>query len=171
MIRAVSTRWNTTAELIGRAKDLRLALNLLVNMEQHNKSRGVRLKRFQLSTQEWDLLLQLYPLLDVSTIELSPCANASLPAGRRKNSVVQLRSEAKSRNRAWLQLWGPAASIHFPRAGKNVLSCACEAYEFCFTLRKVGIGPGRGYGCQRRQCTYLELERMYFLTLLLAGIP
>jgi hypothetical protein len=44
MIRAVSTRWNTTAELIGRAKDLRLALNLLVNMEQHNKSRGVRLK-------------------------------------------------------------------------------------------------------------------------------
>jgi hypothetical protein len=66
MIRAVSTRWNTTAELIGRAKDLRLALNLLVNMEQHNKSRGVRLKRFQLSTQEWELLLQLYPLLDVS---------------------------------------------------------------------------------------------------------
>ena len=66
MIRAVSTRWNTTVELIGRAKDLRLALNLLVNMEQHNKSRGVRLKRFQLSTQEWELLLQLYPLLDVS---------------------------------------------------------------------------------------------------------
>jgi len=66
MIRAVSTRWNTTAELISCAKDLRLALNLLVNMEQHNKSCGVRLKRFQLSTQEWDLLLQLYPLLDVS---------------------------------------------------------------------------------------------------------
>jgi hypothetical protein len=66
MIRAVSTRWNTTAELIGHAKDLRLALNLLVNMEQHNKSCGVRLKRFQLLTQEWDLLLQLYPLLDVS---------------------------------------------------------------------------------------------------------
>lgn len=43
MVRAVSTRWNTTAELIGRAKDLRLALNLLVNKEQHNKPRGVRL--------------------------------------------------------------------------------------------------------------------------------
>ena len=89
MIRAVSTRWNTTAELIGRAKDLRLALNLLVNMEQHNKMRGVRLKRFQLSTQEWDLLLQLYPLLDVSTIVLSPRANTSLPAGRRKESPTR----------------------------------------------------------------------------------
>jgi hypothetical protein len=68
MIRAVPTRWNTMAELIGRAKDLRPALNLLVNKEQHNKSGGVRLKRFQLSTQEWDLLIQLHPLLDVSFI-------------------------------------------------------------------------------------------------------
>ena len=66
MIRAISTRWNTTAELIGYAKDLHLTLNLLVNMEQHNKSHGVCLKQFQLSTQEWELLLQLYPLLDVS---------------------------------------------------------------------------------------------------------
>jgi hypothetical protein len=67
MVRTVATRWNTTAELIGRANDLRLALNLLVNMEQHNKNRGVRLRRFQLSAQEWDLLLQIYPLLDVCT--------------------------------------------------------------------------------------------------------
>jgi hypothetical protein len=66
MIRAVSTRWNTTAELIGRAKDLCPALNLLINMEQHNQAHGVRLKRFQLSAREWDLLFQLYPLLDVS---------------------------------------------------------------------------------------------------------
>jgi hypothetical protein len=72
MIRAVSTRWNTTAELIGRAKDLRLALNLLINKEQHNKSCGVRLKQFQLSTQEWDLLLQLHPLLDVSCHQVIP---------------------------------------------------------------------------------------------------
>jgi hypothetical protein len=54
-----------TMELIGCAKDLCLALNLLVNKEQHNKPHGVRLRQFQLSTQEWDLLLQLYPLLDV----------------------------------------------------------------------------------------------------------
>src|SRR5262245_6317968 len=65
MVRAVSTRWNALAEMIGRANELRAALTLLVNMEQHNKSCGVRLKRFQLSTQEWELLLQLHPLLDV----------------------------------------------------------------------------------------------------------
>src|SRR5882724_7903169 len=66
MIQAVSMRWNTTAELIGKAKDLHPALNLLINREQHNKSHGVQLKHFQLWQQEWDLLLQLYLLLDVS---------------------------------------------------------------------------------------------------------
>jgi hypothetical protein len=33
MIRAVFMRWNTTAELIGHAKDLHPPLNLLINME------------------------------------------------------------------------------------------------------------------------------------------
>jgi hypothetical protein len=65
MIRAVATRWNTVSKLLSRAKDLRLTLAILVNMEQHNKPQGVRLKRFRLSVQEWDLLLQLQPLLDV----------------------------------------------------------------------------------------------------------
>jgi hypothetical protein len=66
MLRAVATRWNTMVELIGRALKLREALNLLVNLEQHNKgSRGVRLNRFKLSKQEWDLLVQLHPLLEV----------------------------------------------------------------------------------------------------------
>src|SRR5882724_3711086 len=72
MIRAVSMRWNTTAELIGQAKDLRPTLNLLINRGQHNKSCGVRLKCFQLSAQEWDLLIQLYLLLDVSLFPF-PC--------------------------------------------------------------------------------------------------
>jgi hypothetical protein len=54
------------AKLIGRALKLREPLTLLVNLEQHNKgSRGVRLQRFKLSKQEWDLLGQLYPLLEV----------------------------------------------------------------------------------------------------------
>jgi len=53
MIRAVATRWNMMAEVIGRALQLREALMLLVNLEQHNKgSRGVRLGRFKLSKQE-----------------------------------------------------------------------------------------------------------------------
>lgn len=66
MIRDVPTRWNSTAELVGRALKLRDALKLLVIMEDYNKPRGVRLRRFQLSSEEWDLLSQLYPLLDVS---------------------------------------------------------------------------------------------------------
>jgi hypothetical protein len=65
MIRAVATRWNTMVELIGRALHLREALTLLVNLEQHNKGRSVRLNRFKLSKQEWELLSQLYPLLEV----------------------------------------------------------------------------------------------------------
>jgi hypothetical protein len=46
-------------------------------------------------------------------------------AGRRKKSVAQLRSEAKSWNRAWPQLWVPVASMQFPGAGRNALSYAC----------------------------------------------
>jgi hypothetical protein len=52
--------------MLERALQLREALMLLVGMEQHNKPRGARLNRFKLSKQEWDLLSQLFPLLDVS---------------------------------------------------------------------------------------------------------
>ena len=69
MVRAVATRWNTMAELIGRALQLREALMLLVGLEQHNKgARGVRLSRFKLSKQEWELLNQLHPLLEVCSL-------------------------------------------------------------------------------------------------------
>lgn len=65
MIRDVSTRWNSTALMLERALELREALKLLVVMEEHNKPRGVRLSRFKLSKEEWDLLAQLFPILDV----------------------------------------------------------------------------------------------------------
>ena len=65
MIRDVSTRWNSTAELIQRALELEEALKILVIMEAHNKSQGVRLRRFCLTLEEWDLLRALSPLLDV----------------------------------------------------------------------------------------------------------
>jgi hypothetical protein len=71
MIRDVATRWNSTTELIGRALQLREPLKLLVIMKEYNKPRGVRLQRFQLSDQEWELLKQLFSLLDVSTTYLS----------------------------------------------------------------------------------------------------
>jgi hypothetical protein len=65
MIRDVSTRWNSTAELIQRALELKEALKALVLMTEHNKPRGVRLKRFQLSPTEWILFGKLSPLLEV----------------------------------------------------------------------------------------------------------
>ena len=60
MIQAVSIRWNTTAELIGQAKDLCPTLNLLINREQNNKSHGVQLKHSQLLQQEWDLGIRCF---------------------------------------------------------------------------------------------------------------
>lgn len=74
MVRDVATRWNSTAELIGRAIELREALKFLVIMQEHNKPRGVRLKRFQLSSEEWSLLTELFPLLEVSLLR-SPSYN------------------------------------------------------------------------------------------------
>lgn len=65
MVRDVSTRWNSTAELIQRALDLKDALNVLVIKAEHNRPRGVRLQRFWLSQAEWTLLAELSPLLEV----------------------------------------------------------------------------------------------------------
>ena len=67
MVRDVATRWNSTAVLLERALQLRDGLNLLDIVEQHNWPRSVRLKRFQLTKQEWELLEKLFPLLEVST--------------------------------------------------------------------------------------------------------
>ena len=65
MIRDVSTRWNSTAELIQCALELEDALKILVLMEAHNKLQGVRLRCFCLTEEEWDLFGGLSPLLDV----------------------------------------------------------------------------------------------------------
>jgi len=65
MVRDVATRWNSTSELLERALLLRKALNVLVGLEQHNKPRTARLQRFKLSGPEWELLEQLWPLLNV----------------------------------------------------------------------------------------------------------
>jgi len=70
MVRDVATRWNSTTELIERALSLREGLNLLVNLEQHNRPRPSWLKRFQLTKQEWELLEKLFPLLEVSQFRL-----------------------------------------------------------------------------------------------------
>lgn len=66
MIGDVITRWNSTAELIKRALDLRAALDRLILMDEFNKPKGVRLARFRLSPTEWKILQELAPVLDVS---------------------------------------------------------------------------------------------------------
>ena len=65
MVHDIATRWNSTAELLERALQLCEALHLLVISEQHNRPRSARLKRFQLSKNEWELLEKLFPLLEV----------------------------------------------------------------------------------------------------------
>lgn len=56
MIRDVQTRWNSTAELIQRALDLKEPLKALIVKQEYNKPCGIRLAWFQLSNVEWDLL-------------------------------------------------------------------------------------------------------------------
>ena len=72
MVRDVSTRWNSTAELIQRALELKDALNILVIKAEHNRPRGVRLQRFRLTQVEWTLLAELSPLLEVRYLIYQP---------------------------------------------------------------------------------------------------
>ena len=65
VVRSVPTRWNSVALVIKRALHLRLALDILAGLSAFNTSRGPRLLRFKLDMEEWTLLEQLQPLLDV----------------------------------------------------------------------------------------------------------
>jgi len=68
MVHDVSTRWNSTADLVQWALELSPALKILVIKADYNKpGHGVRLKCFQLSLKEWKLLMDLSPLLDMSS--------------------------------------------------------------------------------------------------------
>jgi hypothetical protein len=65
LLRSVSTRWNSVAEMLGRALGLRSVIPDLCDLKQFNKRTGARLHRFNLDMDEWELLEQLFPLLDV----------------------------------------------------------------------------------------------------------
>jgi hypothetical protein len=65
LLRSVPTRWNSVAETIGRALILQPVLSDLCDMSQFNKRDGVRLRRFIIADDEWGLLNELWPLLDV----------------------------------------------------------------------------------------------------------
>jgi hypothetical protein len=68
MVRGVATRWNSTVELLECTLQLREAINLLVIAEHHNRPRSARLKHFQLTKPEWELLDKLFPLLEVGIV-------------------------------------------------------------------------------------------------------
>ena len=65
MVRDVATQWNSTSELLEHALHLHKALTVLVGLEQHNKPHTAQLQRFKLMGPEWELLEQLWPLLNV----------------------------------------------------------------------------------------------------------
>ncbi|OJT08548.1 hypothetical protein TRAPUB_554 [Trametes pubescens] len=74
LVHSVATRWNTVAAVIERALELQEVLGDLCDMAQFNKPRGVRLRRFILTDDDWMLLDQLHRLLDpfvYSTNEIS----------------------------------------------------------------------------------------------------
>ena len=91
MVRDVATRWNSTAMMLGRALQMREAINLLVISEHHNRPRSVRLRHFQLSKAEWDLLDKLYPLLEVS-FRVSLCKPSSFTYTHRFSSSRCIKS-------------------------------------------------------------------------------
>lgn len=97
MVRDVPTRWNSTAELIQRALELSAALKILVVKVEHNKpGRGVRLKHFQLSPDEWKLLSELSPLLDVSPLLRFSCT--PLTTARIRSSFWQRKKYRKAKH-------------------------------------------------------------------------
>jgi len=66
LIRPVATRWNSLTETIIRALDLQRALDMVVELAKYNKPGQRKLREFLLGEDEWELLRQLMPLLDVS---------------------------------------------------------------------------------------------------------
>jgi hypothetical protein len=66
MIHDVATCWNSTAKMIQHVLHLAPALKILVIRAEHKKPGcGIHLAQFKLSSDEWQLLADLSPLLDV----------------------------------------------------------------------------------------------------------
>ena len=56
MVWDVATYWNSVVEMMRQVLKLHEALNLLVILEYHNRPHSARLKHFQLTKSEWDLV-------------------------------------------------------------------------------------------------------------------
>ncbi len=73
LIRAVKTHWNTYTHVLERTIELREVLGDLCDMAQFNKPGrgcGLHLRNLILTDEEWDIIEQLYRLLQVSTLRL-----------------------------------------------------------------------------------------------------
>ncbi|KAG6904706.1 hypothetical protein DXG01_007777 [Tephrocybe rancida] len=79
MVKDVTTRWNSMTKLIAHALKLHEAIKLLVIMQEYNKRTGVHLLRFQLSNEEWDILTQVYPLLDAFLYATKKISQSTIP--------------------------------------------------------------------------------------------
>ncbi|OJT02154.1 Zinc finger BED domain-containing protein RICESLEEPER 2 [Trametes pubescens] len=79
LVRSVKTRWNTVAEVLARARVMRPVLADLCDMVQFNKPRGVRLRPYILTDEEWTIIDQMHLLLDpflFATKEISTSGRA-----------------------------------------------------------------------------------------------
>ena len=66
MKRAVPTRWNSLAEAISRALELRKAIDALVRLGKYDKpAKSGGLRHFRLNEEEWQILVQLEHILQV----------------------------------------------------------------------------------------------------------
>lgn len=61
----VRTRWNSLCTMLERALKIRAPVDNLVQLPQLRK---MNLSKYQLSDEEWKIMEDLYPLLDVSLI-------------------------------------------------------------------------------------------------------
>jgi len=73
VVRSVPARWNSVAETLQHSLYLHPALEKLIAIEHHNTAKSVRLKRFKLKKEEWELLTQLEPILSVNFFFLIQC--------------------------------------------------------------------------------------------------
>ncbi|KIM91753.1 hypothetical protein PILCRDRAFT_83832 [Piloderma croceum F 1598] len=121
MICDVSTRWNSTASMLERALQLREALKLLVVMEQHNRPRGARLTKFKISREEWDLLGQLFPVLDldgfVDDTTLHSCVCVAAARGRTMLNKYYGLSDDSIMYQVAMLLYPRYKSAYFIKAG------------------------------------------------------
>ncbi len=67
LVRSVKTRWNTVVKVLNRAVTMKAVLSELCDKAQFNKPRGIRLRRYVLTDEEWVVIEQLRLLLDVSS--------------------------------------------------------------------------------------------------------